>query len=188
MFRLWFLMVVGGFGGFGWWSPGAPLYQLILLVARGSDAFVCLLWFLVVLFDLGGFAVCLCFCWWSWWFWWFLVGLPWGTPYHQILMVLVVFGFGGFLWFLVVLLVLGMVIWSTHYPPRFAGLPLSFPLTFVRFSPLLGLVVFGGFGVSPEVFDGCWWFWWFWVVLSWGPLYQLILLVARGSDGFVFCF
>ncbi len=48
---LWFLLVFDGFGAFWWWwSPGAPLYQLILLVASGSDALVC---FLMVF---GGFV------------------------------------------------------------------------------------------------------------------------------------
>jgi hypothetical protein len=57
---------------------------------------------------------------------------PWGTPYHQILMVVVVLvvfvGFGGFCWFC--LFVVGRSGARTNIfllfpssPPRFAGLP-----------------------------------------------------------------
>ena len=58
------------------------------------------------------------------------------------------------------------------------GYPLSFPLTSIRFPPLLVLVVFGcGFWFF-------WWFGWFWVVTP----YRQIVLVARGCDGFVLLF
>ena len=114
---------------------------------------------------------------------------PWGTPYHQILMVVVVLVvfvcFVGFWWFC--LFVVGcsgarttIFLLFPSGPRGSLGYPLSFPLTSIRFPQLLVLVVFGcGFWCF-------WWFWWFLVVLPWGTPYRQILLVARGCDGFVF--
>jgi hypothetical protein len=115
-----------------------------------------------------------------WWFLVILVVLAFVCGLLVVLVVLVVFSraplghalpsdldgcgglvvFGSFWWFLVVSLVCGRVFWGTHYhfpfvsvrPPRGSlGYPLSFPLTSIRFPPLLVLVVFGGFGVSLVV-------------------------------------